>query len=94
MNYDPNTGQPVNNQQIKQTNTPAIVGLVLAIFQFNIISLIVSLIGLSKSKQLNGEGRGIAIAGIALSVIQIIFAIFIIVMTILSLNALVSYVPE
>ena len=51
-----------------EKNTIAIVGLVLAFF-VPIVGLIMSIIGLSKSKKTKGVGKGIAIAGIIASLI-------------------------
>ncbi|MBE6019891.1 MAG: zinc-ribbon domain-containing protein [Clostridiales bacterium] len=42
---------------------------------FTILGMIFSIIGLSKSKQLNGSGRGLAIAGIVISAISIFISI-------------------
>ena len=78
MNYDPNTGQPINNQQPyqpvqqqSQTNGFAIAGLIVAILVSAVIGLILSIVGLSKAKKTN-SGKGIAIAGIIISVLKLI----------------------
>ncbi|MBR6459011.1 MAG: hypothetical protein IKS49_02475 [Actinomycetaceae bacterium] len=60
--------------QQSQTNGMAIAGLICA-FLFTPLGLIFSIIGLKKSKQLNGEGKGLSIAGIIISVIGIIVGI-------------------
>lgn len=60
--------------QQSQTNGMAIAGLICA-FLFTPLGLIFSIIGLNKSKQMNGEGRGMSIAGIIISVIGIIVGI-------------------
>ena len=80
MNYDPNTGQPIyNNQQPTQvqqssTNGFAIAGLIVSIFVSAIVGLILSIIGLSKSKTTK-SGKGLAIAGIIISILKLIFIV-------------------
>ena len=82
MNYDPNTGQPINNNV--QTQTPpqtgsngfAIAGLIVSIFVSALIGLILSIVGLSKAKQCNG-GKGIAIAGIIVSILKMILTLIV-----------------
>ncbi len=81
-------GVPTANaqpQQVVVTNTPnngiAIAGFVLSFFSFAaVIGLILSIVGLQKSKtpELNGKGKGLAIAGIVLSCITIGYWIIII----------------
>lgn len=76
---DPNTvPTPYAPNQVyvqqSQTNGMAIAGLICA-FLFTPLGLIFSIIGLNKSKQMNGEGRGMSIAGIIISVLGIIVAI-------------------
>lgn len=66
-----------NNQPyVKPTNGFAIAGLVLSFFIW-LLGLIFSVIGLNKSKTMNGSGRGIAIAGIVISIISGVFMIII-----------------
>lgn len=57
--------------QQNQTNGLAIVGLILPIVmpQFSIMGLILSIVGLVKSREMGGSGKGLAIAGIIVSVI-------------------------
>ena len=57
-------------------NTIAIVGFVLSFFT-TIIGLVLSIIGLSKSKELN-DGKGFSIAGIIISSIRLALAILVI----------------
>lgn len=79
MNFDPNTGQPINNnyQQpvVKKENTIAVIALVLAALGFNVISLILGILGLKKSKETN-SGKGLSIAAIIISILQILVIIF------------------
>lgn len=66
-----------NNGGKNQTNTLAIVGFILSFF-VAIAGLIVSIIGLKKSKEIN-SGKGLSIAGIVISSISMLFSIFIII---------------
>ena len=56
-----------------QVNTVAMLGLVFS-FLSPIVGLILSIIGLTKSRQLNGLGKGQAIAGIIISVVSMILS--------------------
>ena len=60
-----------NRQQI---NTVAMLGLVFA-FISPIVGLILSIIGLNKSRQLNGLGRDLAIAGIIVSIVSMVLSL-------------------
>ena len=60
-----------NRQQI---NTVAMLGLVFS-FISPLVGLILSIIGLKKAKQLNGLGRGQAIAGIIVSVVSMVLSL-------------------
>ena len=54
-----------------QKNSMAIAGFVLALLGFNLIALILSIVGLTNSKkpEYAGDGKGFAIAGIVISCI-------------------------
>ena len=57
----------------KKSNGYAIAGFVLSFFAlFFIFSLIFSIIGLNKSKELEGRGKGLAIAGIVITLVFIV----------------------
>ena len=80
-------GVPTANAQQTQVVAPApnngfaIAGFVLSFFSFAaLIGLILSIVGLRKSKtpEFNGKGKGLAIAGIVLSCITIFYWIVII----------------
>lgn len=91
MNFDPNTGQPINNNyqqpvnnnyqqptnQPTPTNGFAIAGLLCSIIVGSILGLIFSIIGLNKSKQMGGSGKGLAIAGIIISALRFVLLIII-----------------
>lgn len=66
--------QPVASQK----NTMALVGFIFSFFS-SVIGLILSIVGLvnSKKPEYNGDGRGLAIAGIILSCISTAFYIII-----------------
>ena len=73
MNYDPNTGEPLNRPapvQNNSTNGFAIAGLVCSIVVGSITGIIFSAIGMSKAKEL-GNGKGMAIAGLVISIVRI-----------------------
>jgi hypothetical protein len=104
MNYDPNTGQPIYNgnqqpvqpQQQGGTNGFAIAGLIVSIFVSALVGLILSIIGLSKSKTLN-NGKGLAIAGIVISIIKMVLTVIIVIVCwglILGLFGIVSSYEE
>ena len=58
-------------QPAKASNGIAVAGFVLA-FLFAPLGLILSLVGLQKAKQLGGEGQGLAIAGLVISILAIL----------------------
>ena len=84
MNYDPNTGQPINNNyqqqpvQKEDSNGIAIAGFFVSMFFSAIIGIIISIVGLKKAKKLNGAGKGWAIGGIVAGVAKIIIAVAVI----------------
>jgi hypothetical protein len=59
---------PPPTQAPKTTNGLAIAGLILA-FLAPLIGLILSIVGLSQAKKRNQNGRGLAIAGIIISIV-------------------------
>ena len=64
-------------------NGIAIAGFVCALIGFNIVGLILSIIGLSNTKKYNAKNKGFAIAGIIISIIKIILLIFIVTLLVL-----------
>ncbi|MDE7168052.1 MAG: zinc-ribbon domain-containing protein [Clostridia bacterium] len=56
-----------------QKNSMALAGFILALLGFNLIALILSIVGLSNSKkpEYAGDGKGFAIAGIVIACIYI-----------------------
>ena len=77
VNY--NYSQPV---QQKQTNGMAIAGFVVSLVStllccgaFNVISLVLSIVGLVQAKKINGSGKGLAIAGIIISALFLVISL-------------------
>ncbi|HIW03937.1 MAG TPA: DUF4190 domain-containing protein [Firmicutes bacterium] len=62
----------------KPANGLAIAGFVCSFF-VALVGLILSIVGLNKSKELQGSGKGLAIAGIALSAAWMVFAVIIVI---------------
>ena len=72
----------VVNSQPAQGNGMATAGFVVSLVSsllccgsFNLISLILSIVGLVKSKDVGGKGKGLAIAGIIISALGLILLI-------------------
>ena len=72
----------VNNVQPKKTNGFALSGFIVSLVStllccgsFNLISLILLIIGAVKAKDYDGNGKGLAIAGIIISAIGFIILI-------------------
>ena len=73
-NFDPQTGEPIKQTtETKTTNGLAIAGFVLS-FASSILGLIFSILGLNEAKKTN-NGRGLAIAGIIISVVKLVAVI-------------------
>ena len=79
VNYD-------NNGAVKKSNTFALVGFILSLVNilccgsFSIFGLVFSIIGLVESKKQNGNGKGMAIAGIIISAIFIVLSILFVIL--------------
>ena len=79
----PQTQVFVNNvQPQKKSNGLAIAGFVVSLIStlcccgsFNVISLILSIVGAVKAKDCDGNGKGLAIAGIIISAIGLVILI-------------------
>ncbi len=74
MDFENNVAenQPHNNPAPSQTNGFAIAGFICSFF-IAILGLIFSCIGLSVAKKMNGRGKGLACAGLVLSIIKLAF---------------------
>jgi hypothetical protein len=73
----PGYGQP--GHQPQKTNTMAILGLVFA-FVFSPLGVIFSAIGLKQIKERREGGRGLALAGLIISIISLVLGILMIVL--------------
>lgn len=84
----PKCGVPVNNSQSKsvqsQTNVMAIIGFV-ASFILPPVGIVLSAIGLRKADEIE-NGKGLAIAGLILSILGTILIIIITMIAIISIN--------
>lgn len=87
-----NTQNNNNIQSQNKTNAYSIVGFVLSFF-ISIAGLIVSIIGLKKSKEMN-NGKGLSIAGIVISIVGLVFKILIIAIAFLGVFFAVNAYPE
>ena len=74
--------QPAQQEQ----NILAILGLVFC-FIMQPVGLILSVIGLLKSREMNGNGRGFAIAGIIISIVQVAIVLIVIVVFVIIMIA-------
>ena len=77
----PQYQQPVQQAPVASgSNGLATAGFVLALLGFNVIALVLSIVGLTKAKKLGGTGKGLAIAGIIISSLyMVIIVIYVIV---------------
>jgi len=73
----PAYGQP--GYQPQKTNTMAILGLVFA-FVFSPLGIVFSAIGLKQIKQRREGGRGLALAGLIISIISVVLGILLLVL--------------
>ena len=92
-NPEPMVNQNVsyeNNGEVKKNNVFALVGFIISLVNilccgsFSIFGLVFSIIGLVESKKQNGNGKGMAIAGIIISSIFIVLSILSVVLGIFS----------
>ncbi|MDE6189198.1 MAG: zinc ribbon domain-containing protein [Clostridia bacterium] len=74
----PYCGVATGKNQVSETasNTLATVGFILSFF-FTVVGLICSILGYKKSAELNGKGKGLAVAGIIISLLSIVIYLFI-----------------
>lgn len=85
--------QPTHQAAQSATNGFAIAGFVCSFF-FILLGLIFGCVGLSKSKQLNGNGKGLAIAAIVISIIKLVSLVALIALAITLGAALIENFPE
>ena len=79
-----NTAAPA---ETKETNTLAIVGFILSFF-IAIAGLICSIIGYRNAPQFGGKGKGLALAGIIISVISMVVVLIYFIILIAAIAAL------
>ena len=77
--YPQATPQPRSDAD--RTNTYAIVGFIMAFF-FPLVGFILSIIGISKAQELGGKGKGLAVAGLVISLLDVIAIILIVVIAV------------
>lgn len=81
---------PVQIEQ-KKSNALAIIGFVLSFLgAYSIFGLILSIVGLIKSKNLDGKGKGFSIAGIVISLLMIVSCLAVLLTVFVILPALDS----
>ena len=89
----PHCGVVVNSEKLapasNQTNTLAIVGFILSFF-IPLAGLICSIIGYKNAPQFAGKGKGLALAGIIISVAWFVIAIILYVTVFATLGAMLS----
>ena len=64
----------------------AVAGFILSLIGLHIVGLILSIVGLKKSKEKNNKGKGLSIAGIVISSVGIIFITIIIAVLLISIK--------
>ena len=82
----------MDNQTEKKTNVLAILGFVFS-FLVALIGLILSIIGLSKSKELN-SGRGLSIAGIIISVLNMVLGLVLAIVMVASVPTVLNTIDK
>ncbi|MCI8421713.1 MAG: DUF4190 domain-containing protein [Clostridia bacterium] len=81
---------PIQIEQ-KKSNALAIIGFVFSFFgAYSIFGLILSIVGLIKSKNLDGKGKGFSIAGIVISLLMIVTCLAVLLTVFVILPALES----
>lgn len=74
----PQQAQQYQPPRESESNGFAIAGLICAFF-IPILGLIFSCMGLNRSKKMNGEGKGVSIAGIVISVLAIVLIVVVVI---------------
>lgn len=71
----------------KESNTKALVGFILAFF-LPIVGLILGIMGLKASNEMNGEGKGLSIAAIIISSVSMVLSIILTILYVAALSAM------
>ena len=92
QNFQPNV-QPIspNNGMATASLIVGIVSLICCGLPAGIVAIILGAIGLSKSKTMCGNGKGMAIVGIILGVVSIVFSIAMLVLYLFGFAAFQNY---
>ena len=80
------SGSVSSNEAQNDSNNVAVAGFILSLIGLHIVGLILSIVGLKKSKEKNNKGKGLSIAGIVISSIGIIFIAIIIAVLLISIK--------
>jgi hypothetical protein len=80
----------------RKTNTMSVVGFVLSLFGFNVVSLILSILGLSQVRksqmtQMPEDGEGLAIAGIIISSLSVVAIAIYFIIVIICVSSMCYY---
>ena len=88
---DPNLTPPPppdNNQPPQEKNIMATLGLIFA-FMIPLLGLIFSIMGINKAKEMNGDGRSLALAGIWVSIVfMVVMPVLVVVLVLIAAPAL------
>lgn len=74
----PYCGQPVEHSH--NTNQVAIAGFIFALMGSGLLGFILSCVGAAQAKKLDGDCKGLAVAGIILSLLKVVFIVLSIVL--------------
>lgn len=96
----PHCGVVVNKEALapapastnSESNSMATIGFVFSFF-IAIVGLICSIIGLKRAKELGGAGKGLAIAGIIISCLEIAVIAIVIIVSVAAIGAAASQLP-
>jgi len=69
--------KPEVNNQNKKTNTFCLLGFIFSLTISSTLGLVFSILGLNEIKKNNEDGRGLAIAGIIISIVRVVLFIII-----------------
>ena len=73
-----NSSNRINNMKsscrVGKTNTCAIIGFIFSLVGLSIPGLALSCFGISRAKECNGKGKGLAIAGMVISIVMCVLS--------------------
>lgn len=82
----PEVSTPVTPPTPQKTNTLSIVGLIMA-FIIPIVGLVCSIIGISQTNKRNEKGKGLAVAGVIISILNMLFQFIMLIVIIVAAAA-------